>query len=991
MANDSYCYNNQGSIGAFPTGGVQPYNYTLNNGIPQANNSFTNLAAGIYTLHVSDATLCSDSVVLNINYILSPQIDSVTTSGALCNNGTICLYVSGGNPGYTFSINPGNVNIAANCFTNVAAGIYTVSVADANGCFDYTTAFVNLIPNNIVLNATPSAGLCNCSGSVALNATGGISPYTYTIWGGINPNAVNICNGNYTAQVTDSAGCQATTNFTIASINSPIYISTSVTNANCGMCNGTITANATGGGGPTYTYDLDSAGVIIQTNNTGIFTSVCGSTYAITATDNAGCTTSVNVNVQIISPMTLNTVVTNTACVGVANGSIVVNVTGGTFPYQYSKDNGANYQASNTFGNLLLGLYPIKVLDAAGCVKTAMVSVQANTPINIVQISNLPDTCFQHNGSIELFANGAVAPSIYSMNGFPNNANGQFLNLSANNYTATVSDALGCIATTTFTISNTLTSLPTISVNPLITPVSCTGTNNGSIQINVSGGNPPFLYNWGNYNNNYPNIGPVAAGNYDLIITDATGNCQLYNYVVPVNGANCGAISGKVYLDANVDCMFNAGETPIKNSFINLGNNYYGYTNMNGEYVINNLPFNTYFISQTPPAYIFENSCVQPNTFTLNLGNPVFNNLYFADSSYAQCDAQAWITGTATSPGFTGTYTFSVINNSPANSCLTNAYFIKPANISFGNINPSPTNINQDTVFWNNIGVGGYSSTDLNIGYYVPANVPLGNIQNACAHVDVIGTDVNPLNNDYCYQNIVTGAFDPNNKSVSPVGEGANGNILLQDSLLNYRINFQNTGTDSAVNVFVMDTLSNKLDLATLKIMGSSHLYTVEIIGNNVIKFNFVNIMLPDSNINEPLSHGYIAYSIEQKNTNQIGDVINNTAHIYFDFNAPVVTNTTVNTIAYPALLSSPEFEKTIMVYPNPATDNLTIEFNSNSVEQSSVSMINTLGQVMKTVLAKTINGKNKIEISVNDLPKGLYLLKLSNGKNQSMRKVVIE
>lgn len=146
-----------------------------------------------------------------------------------------------------------------------------------------------------------------------------------------------------------------------------------------------------------------------------------------------------------------------------------------------------------------------------------------------------------------------------------------------------------------------------------------------------------------------------------------------------------------------------------------------------------------------------------------------------------------------------------------------------------------------------------------------------------------------------CQQNV--GAYDPNDKQGYPYGYGAT-NSITKDSEIEYMIRFQNTGTAPAVNVEIKDEIDlSKLDLATLEMQSSSHPYILEIEDGNTLVFKFNNIMLPDSNTNEAASHGFIRFRIAQKANNAIGTVIENSAAIYFDFNAPIVTNTTLHTV----------------------------------------------------------------------------------------------
>lgn len=145
-----------------------------------------------------------------------------------------------------------------------------------------------------------------------------------------------------------------------------------------------------------------------------------------------------------------------------------------------------------------------------------------------------------------------------------------------------------------------------------------------------------------------------------------------------------------------------------------------------------------------------------------------------------------------------------------------------------------------------------------------------------------------------CQENV--GAFDPNDKRGYPKGVGLN-HLIEADTRLDYHIRFQNTGTDTAFNVVVVDTLSPTLDPATVRPGASSHPYEYHLSGEGVLTFVFENIMLPDSNINELESHGFVKFSVAQQSDNPIGTIIENSAAIHFDFNAPIWTNYTFHTV----------------------------------------------------------------------------------------------
>ena len=232
-----------------------------------------------------------------------------------------------------------------------------------------------------------------------------------------------------------------------------------------------------------------------------------------------------------------------------------------------------------------------------------------------------------------------------------------------------------------------------------------------------------------------------------------------------------------------------------------------------------------------------------------------------------------------------------------------------------------------------------------------------------------------------CQKNI--GSYDPNDKTAQPVGYDPAFHFINDNVELDYRVRFQNTGTDTAFNIVIIDTISDHLDLSTIQMGASSHPYTWSV-ANNVLQVTYNNVMLPDSNINEPLSNGFFRFRIAQKRNNPVGTVINNTAYIYFDYNPPIVTNTTFHTIGDNFLrinLSNPtwytDLKPSIMVYPNPFETTTTIRVEGSEVySELELVIYDALGRMVKRT-----NGRaaNQVVLDRKELEKGIYFYQLWN------------
>jgi uncharacterized repeat protein (TIGR01451 family) len=236
----------------------------------------------------------------------------------------------------------------------------------------------------------------------------------------------------------------------------------------------------------------------------------------------------------------------------------------------------------------------------------------------------------------------------------------------------------------------------------------------------------------------------------------------------------------------------------------------------------------------------------------------------------------------------------------------------------------------------------------------------------------------------------IRGAFDPNDKQGFPKGYKKE-QFIAQNQDIEYLIRFQNTGTDTAFTVIVRDTISDKLDLKSIEFGASSHKYVAELYGKNGVKFTFDNIKLVDSFKNEPKSHGFIKYRIKQNKDLPYGTQITNRAGIYFDFEDPIITNTTIHTIGGKEILSGifdQPFVPTIAikVSPNPMLN--TALFETPKPISGSLELYDALGQLVRK---EKFEGTN-FELHKQALPAGIYLYKIvSDNTPFSIGKVIIQ
>ena len=244
-----------------------------------------------------------------------------------------------------------------------------------------------------------------------------------------------------------------------------------------------------------------------------------------------------------------------------------------------------------------------------------------------------------------------------------------------------------------------------------------------------------------------------------------------------------------------------------------------------------------------------------------------------------------------------------------------------------------------------------------------------------------------PFETTDCQQNV--GSFDPNDKQAFPRGYGSQ-HLLEANTDIEYLIRFQNTGTDTAFTVVILDTLSAHLDARKVRPGAASHRYDFALLDGNVLRFRFDNILLPDSNVNEPASHGFIKFRVPQQPDNPDGTFIENSAAIYFDFNDPVITNTTFHTIGDHFILvktDNPLGAAPLAVFPNPAASVAIFQL-PDPAERAVFELSDRLGQSLRT----DVFSGNQYRFERGVLPAGVYLYKVSiAGKAAYTGKVLLK
>ncbi|MXN90793.1 T9SS sorting signal type C domain-containing protein [Flavobacterium sp. Sd200] len=435
---------------------------------------------------------------------------NVTCNGA--NNGSATVRpTANGTLSYNWA--PGNpAGDGTPTATGLTPGTWTCTVTNACGNSN-TATFIITQPD--VLTATDSQTNINCNGnstgSIVVSASGGTPPYSY-LWstGETGTTLSNKPAGNYTINITDSKGCVLTRSFNLTQ---PDAL-TATNNQTHVDCNGNSTGSivvSTSGGTPPYSYSWSTG----ETGTT--ITNKAAGNYTINITDSKGCILTETFTITQPEPLTATTTQTNINCYGSNTGSATVTPTGGTPPYTYSwLSTGSSTATAN---NLLAGDHTVTVTDAKNCTVTKIVTITQPLAPLTATTSQTNVNCYDGNtGSATVTPTGGTAPYTYQWSSGHNTATATHLRFG--NYSVTIRDANNCSIVKTFRITQSSLIVAAIGQNN----VSCYGGDDANAILWPSGGTPPYTYNWLPYGGNSDRAYNLAAGTYNVIITDAN-NC----------------------------------------------------------------------------------------------------------------------------------------------------------------------------------------------------------------------------------------------------------------------------------------------------------------------------------------------------------------------------------------------------------------------------------------------------------------------------------
>jgi len=473
--------------------------------------------------------------------------------------------------------------------------------------------------------------------------------------------------------------------------------------------------------------------------------------------------------------------------------------------------------------------------------------------------------------------------------------------------------------------------------------------------------------------------------NQNLITTYGYTNCSVSSYCSFVPGGTFYTIQGNNRYDSNTNgCDDSDNNLPnLKCSITNGTTSGTFISNTSGSYTI---PVQAGTHTVMP---ILEN----PTYFTVtssNTGNIVFPT---ATSPYVRdfCvtpngiknDLEVTIIPIEVArPGFDAFYKIIYKNkgNQVANGSLS--FTFNDAIMDLVTASPIVNVTGTNSLSWNYANLNPFETREINLTFNVnsPMETPAvngGDVLNYSATI-VGATDETPNDNTFTLNQTVVNSYDPNDKTCL---EGTTITPSMVGSYVHYVIRFENTGTFAAQNVVIKDMIdTTKFDMASLIPQSSSHPFVTRITNTNQVEFIFENINLP---FDDATNDGYVAFKIKTKPTLVLGNTFTNTASIYFDYNFPIVTNTTTTTVA---TLGNQDFDfgSVFTLSPVPAKDVLTIK-TKQTVVVSSINIYNTLGQLVQ------VNTNPNETIDVSGLQSGSYFVRITSDKGSATGKFLKE
>lgn len=484
------------------------------------------------------------------------------------------------------------------------------------------------------------------------------------------------------------------------------------------------------------------------------------------------------------------------------------------------------------------------------------------------------------------------------------------------------------------------------------------------------------------------NFGWYNEGGFGEILFNGTYYDYLVSDFAEQQGSFSLAHSDGIELKAFVDSNSNGIQEPDE---INFALGHFNYE-INNNGIIHNLYTTPFYLNESNPtttynlSYVVDSQYAANNTCTVSYPNVTVAqgsgittyNFPIIVTPYDDLSVSIHNYNQPPRPGFNYNNYIAYTNNSNQTISSGTVTFTKDAALTITQtslgVALTPTGFT-----YNFTNLLPYQTEHIWVQMSVPTipTVTLGQLVTNSATITTLPGDILPLNNDSFITQTIVGSYDPNDKQENH-GEKIVHSTFSSDDYLTYTIRFENTGTANAINIKVADELDPQLDETTLKMIDASAGYSLERVNRSLV-WKFSGIDLPPSQPNSTVGHGYITFKIKPKAGYAIGDIIPNTAEIYFDFNPAIVTNT-CETEFVESLGNSGFAFSNLDYFPNPVKNSLTIS-NENPID--SVEVTSVLGQ---QIFIQKVNDL-QTEINFNELSKGIYFVKvLSEGQEKTLK-----
>jgi hypothetical protein len=468
--------------------------------------------------------------------------------------------------------------------------------------------------------------------------------------------------------------------------------------------------------------------------------------------------------------------------------------------------------------------------------------------------------------------------------------------------------------------------------------------------------------------------GYVLGGQSNSNISgDKTEDCiGLYDYWIVKLTSKYNLITGRLFADLNSNGVHDSGELPLSAQKITeqvTGN--FTYSDHQGNYTVSVQDTGSFTVSPQFANWYNHIPTTQAAAFSGINQTDSFNDFAFQPQGLFE-DVCVTITPLRNfSSGMNATYALTYLNKGTI-SVLPTMIFYLDTNQNYLSATITPTSVNIDSIVWNLPALPPLQFGTIIITVNVDAGILIGTPINSSLKIEPLLNDADPANNIALSQVLTTASFDPNDILVNE--DTLTTTQLSNAPWLEYIIRFQNTGNDTAFTVKILNPIdTNKLNLSTFEFTNASHPVNLNWINyQRNMEFKFENILLPDSNTNEPLSHGFVRYRIQPKTTLSAGDSITNFAAIYFDFNEPVITNTAKTIIILPtSIASATPSQGKLHVFPNPAENTINISGIQLENGKAQLRLTDIYG---KLIFEKTVTSTTST-LETNQLSNGIYLI----------------